>query len=104
MPIIDLTHSKKETGVFPLSPFQQIVWLQQHLAPDSRAYHATATIEFLGELNPAILRKCIGDAVGRHDAMRIRICDDGLAIACQGVVEGLRVEIPVHDLRGTDDL
>ncbi|MEV5892532.1 condensation domain-containing protein [Nonomuraea fuscirosea] len=96
--------SIKETGVFPLSPFQQIVWLQQHLAPDGRAYHASAVLEFRGDMDAAMLRKCIGDAVGRHDAMRIRICDDGSTVARQEVVEGLHVEIPEHDLRGAENI
>ncbi|MEX0167507.1 condensation domain-containing protein [Streptomyces sp. LMG1-1-1.1] len=89
--------------MFPLSASQQIVWLQQKVVPDSRAYHATAVIDFHGEIRPEILRRCIGDAVGRHDAMRIRICDEGSAIAFQEVVENLQVEIPEHDLRNAGD-
>jgi len=86
--------------VFPLSPFQQIVWLQQHLASDGRAYHATIAIDFAGKVDSAALRTCIEDAVGRHDAMRIRMCDDGSPLASQEVVDELAITVPEHDLRG----
>ncbi|KOG25050.1 condensation domain-containing protein [Streptomyces viridochromogenes] len=90
--------------MFPLSASQQIVWLQQKVVPDSRAYHATAVIDFHGEINPTVLRQCIVDAVGRHDAMRVQICDEDAAIARQEVAENLHIEIPEHDLRGAEDL
>ncbi|MFE7275910.1 condensation domain-containing protein [Streptomyces sp. NPDC057623] len=90
--------------MFPLSASQQIVWLQQKVVPDSRAYHATAVIDFHGEINPTVLGQCIADAVGRHDAMRVQICDEDSAVARQEVAENLRVEVPEHDLRGADDL
>ncbi|KOG07311.1 MULTISPECIES: condensation domain-containing protein [Streptomyces] len=89
--------------MFPLSASQQIVWLQQKVVPDSRAYHATAVVDFHGEIQPKMLRQCVSDAVGRHDAMRIRICDEGSAIAFQEVVESLDIEIPEYDLRGAED-
>ncbi|MFE7778466.1 condensation domain-containing protein [Streptomyces sp. NPDC057445] len=95
---------QKEPGVFPLSTSQQIVWLQQQVVPDSRAYHATAVVNFRGEVDSAVLRKCLVEAVGRHDAMRIQICDENSIVASQEVVESPHIEIPEHDLRGAEDL
>ena len=89
--------------MFPLSAQQQIIWLQQQLNPDNRAYHATAVINLHGKINPAVLRQCVTDAVGRHDAMRLRICDRDSAIACQEVAEHVDVDIPEHDLRSVED-
>ncbi|MGW1052848.1 condensation domain-containing protein [Streptomyces sp. NPDC002521] len=89
--------------MFPLSAQQQIIWLQQQVSPDSRAYHASAVIDFHGEIDPTLLRQCVIDAVGRHDAMRLRICDGDSAIACQEVAEDVDVDIPVHDLRSVED-
>ncbi|MFJ8155118.1 condensation domain-containing protein [Streptomyces sp. NPDC094468] len=90
--------------MFPLSAQQQIIWLQQQLNPDNRAYHATAVIDLHGKVNSAVLRQCVTDAVGRHDAMRLRICDGDSAIACQEVAEHVDVDIPEHDLRSAEDL
>lgn len=89
--------------MFPLSAAQQIVWLQQQVVPESRAYHATAVVEFHGEFDPGVFRRCIADAVGRHDALRIRMGDTDSGIAVQEVVAHLPVEVPQHDLRDADD-
>lgn len=90
--------------MFPLSAQQQVVWLQQQLVPNNRAYHASAVVHFHGEVDAAVLLRCVEDAVGRHDAMRLRICDSGIAVTRQEVVEHVDVDIPVHDLRGAEDL
>ncbi|EFE75619.1 condensation domain-containing protein [Streptomyces filamentosus] len=89
--------------MFPLSAAQQIVWLQQQVLPESRAYHATAVIEFHGEFDPVVIRRCIADAVGRHDAFRIRMCDTDSGIPVQEVVAHISVEVSQYDLRDADD-
>jgi hypothetical protein len=89
--------------VFPLSAQQQIVWLQQQLVPNNRAYHASAVVHLHGEIDASLLLRCVRDAVGRHDAMRLRICDSGAAVTRQEVVEHVDVDIPEHDLRGAKD-
>ncbi|MBN6050702.1 hypothetical protein JYK22_02055, partial [Nonomuraea sp. RK-328] len=89
--------------VFPLSAPQQIIWLQHQLFPESRAYYSTVVIDFHGTLDPVVLRQCVIDAVGRHDAMRLRICDVRSPIAYQKVAENVHVDVPEHDLRRAED-
>lgn len=89
--------------MFPLSAQQQIVWLQHQVVPDSRAYYSSAVVNFHGEIDPVMLRKSVVDAVGRHDAMRLRLCDLNAPVARQEILEQVQLDIPEHDLRGAED-
>ncbi|WP_053691670.1 condensation domain-containing protein [Streptomyces sp. WM6372] len=89
--------------MFPLSAPQQIIWLQHQMLPESRAYYSTAVVGFHGEIDPALLRKCVTGAVDRNDAFRLRLCDVNTPIAYQEVVE-VDFDIPEYDLRGAEDI
>ncbi len=89
--------------MFPLSAQQQIVWLQHQTVPDSRAYYSSAVVNFHGRVDSAVLRKSVVDAVGRHDAMRLRICDLDSPVPHQEIVEQVSLDIPEYDLRGVEE-
>ncbi|WP_278256791.1 condensation domain-containing protein [Nocardioides convexus] len=81
----------------------RLIWLQHRIAPDSRAYYSTAVLNLHGPIDAALLRVCVVNAVRRHDAMRLRLCDVGAAVPRQEVVADVEVVVPEHDLRRVAD-
>jgi amino acid adenylation domain-containing protein len=90
--------------VFPLSKQQELIWLHQQIAPESRAYYFTAIVDLRGQLDTGALRGAIAESVNAHDAMRLQLCGTEDAIAAQQVLPDVNIEIPEHDLRHADDL
>ncbi|MBW1598381.1 condensation domain-containing protein [Streptomyces sp. JJ38] len=89
--------------MFPLSKQQELVWLHEQIAPGSRAYYFTAVVDLRGTLDVGFLRDALVEAVGHHDAMRLRLCDGPDTMPVQEVAPDVAVEIPEHDLRHVPD-
>ncbi|HYG61536.1 MAG TPA: amino acid adenylation domain-containing protein, partial [Thermoanaerobaculia bacterium] len=51
----------------PLSPQQRHIW---RLQTDSRAYRSQCTVLLCGDLDAEALRRAVGEAVARHEALR----------------------------------
>ncbi|MDF5723732.1 MAG: amino acid adenylation domain-containing protein [Rhizonema sp. PD37] len=57
-------------GMLPVSFAQERVHFIQEVAPESSAYQAQATLRFQGELDVAVLQKCLSEIVRRHEIFR----------------------------------
>ena len=60
------------TGVVPLSPAQQRMWVLNRLTPDSAAYHVPVALRLSGELDLGALRAALADLAARHEVLRTR--------------------------------
>lgn len=56
--------------MFPLSPWQQIVWLHEQLRPGGAEYHFTARLDIVGRLNEAALVAATEAVAAQHDILR----------------------------------
>src|SRR4051794_9800583 len=54
----------------PLSFAQQRLWLLDQLEPESAAYNLAAPARLRGELDPAVLARCLTEIARRHEALR----------------------------------
>jgi len=82
----------------PLSASQRSVWFLANIAPEDRAYHAKARLQFSGEVCARTLRDALQDIVDRHEIFRtVFIETDGEA--AQQVQAAWPVELPTVDLR-----
>jgi amino acid adenylation domain-containing protein len=90
------------TVQYPLSFEQQRLWFVNQLNPGTSAYNAPCAARIAGPLRMPVLKKALGDIVGRHEVLRTRIeAEDGQPI--QVVSAPLPVEPEVIDLRADVD-
>ncbi len=54
----------------PLSFAQQRLWLLDQLEPESAAYNLAAPARLRGELDPAVLARCLTEIARRHESLR----------------------------------
>ncbi|MEO6194012.1 MAG: amino acid adenylation domain-containing protein [Thermoanaerobaculia bacterium] len=57
-------------GALPLSFAQQRLWFIDQLEPGSPLYNMPLALRVEGLLRPAVLRRCLGEIVRRHEAVR----------------------------------
>ncbi len=57
-------------GDLPLSFAQQRLWFIDQLEPGSSLYNMPVVLRVEGPLDPAILERCLGEIVRRHEALR----------------------------------
>ncbi|MUG96545.1 amino acid adenylation domain-containing protein [Scytonema sp. UIC 10036] len=57
-------------GFLPVSFAQERVYFIQQLAPESNAYQFQATLRFHGQLDVAVLQRCLNEIVLRHEIFR----------------------------------
>ncbi|MCP4660045.1 MAG: AMP-binding protein, partial [bacterium] len=58
------------TGRLPLSFSQERLWLLDRLEPGSSAYNLPFPVRLEGELEPAVLERCLAEIVRRHESLR----------------------------------
>jgi amino acid adenylation domain-containing protein len=87
----------------PLSYAQQRLWFIDRLKGTSTEYNFSEALRLRGELNLEALEKTINTIVERHESLRTRFVDvDGEP---EQVIEpALRIEVPVEDLSGLDEV
>ena len=57
-------------GPLPLSFSQQRLWFVDQLEPGTPLYNLPVALRVEGPLQPAVLRRCLGEIVRRHEAVR----------------------------------
>ena len=63
---------------FALSHAQRRLWFMQQLQTDNTAYHIPAAVRIQGQLDHALLARCLDSVTARHDVLRSRfVADDG---------------------------
>ena len=85
-------------GDLPLSFGQQRLWFFDQFEPGSSAYNVPAAVRIAGQLDYAVLTRCLNEIVRRHEVLRISFASDEgrprLVIAPE-----LSLSIPIEDLR-----
>jgi amino acid adenylation domain-containing protein len=92
-PIAPLTRQ----GPAPLSFAQQRLWFIDQLEPDSPLYNVPVALRVAGALSLAVLARCLGEIVRRHEMLRTTFSAlDGEPV--QSVQPAAPLAIPVVDL------
>ena len=85
-------------GRAPLSHAQQRLWFLERLEPGTSAYTTLSSMRWTGRLDPAVLERCLGEVVCRHDALRTTFtCEPG-GEPVQVVGAARAQRLPVVDL------
>ncbi len=83
----------------PLSFAQQRLWLLDQLEPESAAYNLAAPARLRGELDPAVLARCLTEIARRHESLRTTFdVHDGEPV--QVIAPAAPFPLPLIDLTG----
>jgi len=81
----------------PLSFSQSRLWFLDRLAPGSAGYNVPGALRLRGRLDAAVLERCFGEVLRRHDTLRTTFEEhDGEPI--QRVHERVELTLPLEDL------
>ena len=61
----------------PLTFQQEQIWFLSKLAPDLRAYNCQWSIRLAGELDKAVLERCLSEIIRRHEILRTTFHEEG---------------------------
>jgi len=84
----------------PLSFAQQRLWFLEQLAPGTSAYNIPLAVRLEGDLDVAALERALNRVVSRHESLRTTFSLSEGGEPRQHVAAGLRLALPVIDLRG----
>jgi len=94
-PLVAMPHE----GALPLSFAQQRLWFIAQLEPDSPLYNMPGALRAEGPLDGAVLARCLGEIVRRHEALRtVFAVQEGSPV--QVIVPAEPFPLPVVDLAG----
>src|SRR5205807_4674364 len=89
----------RNNGMLPASYSQERVWFVQRIDPSNLAYHFTAKVALLGDLNIAALATALTAIIARHEIYRTTLTEiDGSLF--QKIHEPWRVDLDVVDTGG----
>src|SRR5947209_7164612 len=83
-----------------LSFAQQRLWFIHQLAPEITAYNFLLAVRLEGDLDVAALERALNRVVSRHESLRTTFSLSEGGEPRQHVAAGLRLALPVIDLRG----
>jgi amino acid adenylation domain-containing protein len=86
---------------YPLSRGQQRLYLMERMDDANSAYHLTAALELVGELDTAVLHRALQRIVDRHDVLRTTFPLIG-GKPVQRVLKSFDLPFPVHDLTSAE--
>src|SRR5205807_27747 len=89
----------RNNGMLPASYSQERVWFVQRIDPSNLAYHFTAKVALLGDLNIAALATALTAIIARHEIYRTTLTEiDGSLF--QKIHEPCRVDLDVVNTGG----
>src|SRR5437660_11337488 len=94
-----LDTSQEDVYVIPASFAQQRLWFLDKLEPGSAAYNLHAAISLSGRLDLEALVRTLNEVVRRHEALRTCFAA-GEGEPVQVILPEVRLDVPLHDLRG----
>ncbi|MET0399651.1 MAG: amino acid adenylation domain-containing protein [Longimicrobiaceae bacterium] len=99
LPAPPIARVPRDDAPLPLSFAQQRLWFLDRMEPGSAAYNMPAVLRLRGALDPAALRRALGETVRRHEALRTTF---GAAAGgpVQTVAPPAAVPLETTDLRG----
>ncbi len=87
------------TQEIPLSFAQERLWILAQFDPASPVYNIFQAVRLEGPLRPAVLERCFGEIVRRHETLRTSFATvDGRPV--QRIAPASSPSLPVVDLRG----
>ena len=87
----------------PLSLAQQRLWLAEQLFPGTPAYHVPLAYRIHGDLDRALLRRCLSEVLRRHEVLRSRIVPGAGGVPRQQVFDAGLIGLPVVGVPASDD-
>ncbi|HYG61234.1 MAG TPA: condensation domain-containing protein, partial [Thermoanaerobaculia bacterium] len=91
-----------DEGPRPLSFAQERLWLVDRMVPGSAVYNVPGAVGLAGELDEAVLERCLNEIVRRHATLRTTFeTVDGQAVQVEAPPRGL--SLPRIDLRALPD-
>ncbi|QRN95171.1 non-ribosomal peptide synthase/polyketide synthase [Archangium violaceum] len=92
-----LVARSRDGAAFPLSFAQQRLWFLDRLEPGSTLYNLPSAVRLEGALDAAVLERCLGELVRRHESLRTVFREEeGRAI--QVLLPPAPLALPVTDL------
>ena len=92
--------AKQAGPTAPLSFAQQRLWFLEQLDPGSPQYHLSATLKFLGPLDPRRLQRAFDLVLQRHDVLRTAFRSDADGRPQQAVLLNAPLQLSTIDLHG----
>ena len=94
-----ITSAGADRSRLPLSSSQQRIWFFDRMQPEAVIYNVAGAARLRGPIDPALLRRCLGEIVERHEILRTTYHQvDGLPV--QTVNPAPEPDLPVEDLSG----
>jgi len=88
-------------GRIPLSSGQQRLWFLDQLDPGSPLYNNFAALRLNGEMDAALLERCLNEIVARHESLRTTFADvDGQPV--QIIAPELKLVLPLENLQNLE--
>jgi hypothetical protein len=75
--LLRLMSQGKDRPVYPLSFAQSRIWFLEQLTPGLPHHHIVHAVRLPARLDPELLQQCWNVVIGRHQALRTRIENDG---------------------------
>jgi amino acid adenylation domain-containing protein len=88
------------SGALPLSFTQMRLWFLDQFDPGNTAYSIPMAIQMEGNLDKAILKRCLNEIVLRHESLRTTFGEDGNSQPAQVIQPFTAMDLPLQDLRG----
>ncbi|MFI1445272.1 condensation domain-containing protein [Streptomyces fructofermentans] len=86
-----------DRAAMPLSPAQQRIWFFSRLEPEAVFYNVAGAARLRGRLDTALLHRCLGEIVERHEVLRTTYRQlDGAPVQTVRPFTGL--DLPLTDL------
>jgi acyl-CoA synthetase (AMP-forming)/AMP-acid ligase II/acyl carrier protein len=85
----------RQSAGAPTSHTQEWFWRMEQVRPGNAAWNRPSSLRLTGPLDVPALAAAFGDVVARHEALRLRLTDDGRR---QSFVEPGPLDLPVVDL------
>lgn len=86
--------------IYPLAPFQQVIYEHAKSNPDTNAYFEQMVYTFEGKLDVDLLIQCFQHLVDRHDSLRTIIVHDDQGMPWQAVLHDVQMDSEVQSLMG----
>ena len=93
----DVIGRRTATGSAPLSFAQERLWFLDQFQPNNAVYNIPLELRLKGELDAAVLRRCLDELVRRHETLRSRF-DSVEGRPVQVIEPAVALEMPMTDL------
>ena len=91
---LPISPAKREAAALPLSFAQERLWFLDQLEPNSAVYNIPFGLRLRGVLDVAVLQRCLGEILRRHEPLRTRFeSEEGRPVQVIGPVVPLETAL-----------